>query len=121
MTKKNERTAILAQIRNPLIFFALALLLIEGIIGMVATKANMTEMHTFYSVCIMAVLFVVVVGVVTLITIKWPRHLYEDIVQEIETTHAIKEYLESPAFKDTVEDILYKRIKQECIRNDETS
>ncbi len=66
MIKKNERTAILAQIRNPLIFFALALLLIE-------------------------------------------------------TTHAIKEYLESPAFKDTVEDILYKRIKQECIRGDKTS
>ncbi len=116
MTEKKERGEVLGKIRNPLIFFALALLLIEGIIGMVITKSNLTETHTFYSVCIMALLFVIVVGVVALITIKWPRHLYEDIVEEIETTHAIKEYLESPAFKDTIEDIVHTNIKDECIR-----
>ena len=104
----------MGQVRNPLIFFALALLLIEGIIGMVVTKAELTELHTFYCVCIMAVLFLV--AVVTLITIKWPRHLYEDIVEEIKITHSIRDYLESPAFKDTVEDVLYQVVKEECIK-----
>ncbi|MEW6096975.1 MAG: hypothetical protein AB1567_10720 [bacterium] len=116
MAKKDKKAEVLGQIRNPLVFFALALLLIEGIIGLVVTKANMRELYTFYCICIMAVLFLVVVCVVTLITIKWPRHLYEDIVHEIETTHAIKEYIESLAFKDTIEDILYQRIKAECIK-----
>lgn len=121
MNKKNHKFAVLGQVRNPLIFFALALLLIEGIIGLVVTNANMIEVHTFFSVCIMAVPFLVVVGVVTLITIKWPRHLYEEIVQEIQMTRAIKEYIDSTAFRDSIEDIVFQRIKDECIKQSNSS
>ena len=114
MEKKNNIATILGQVRNPLVFFTLALLLIEGIIGFVVTKTSMSETQTFCSVIIMAFLFLVVVVAVTLITIKWPRHLYEDIAKEIEVTHVLKEYIESSAFIDTIEDIMYKRIKKEC-------
>ena len=112
-----DRVAILGQIRNPLIFFSLALLLIEGIIGLVVTKSGLTEILTFVSICIMAFLFLVVVAIVSWITIKWPRHLYEEVVQELETTRSIKEYIESPAFTDTIEDIIFKKVKQECLEN----
>jgi hypothetical protein len=120
MAKKSDRSDVLGQVRNPLIFVALALLLIEGIIGFVVASSNMTEPHTFYSVCIMAGLFVVVVGLVTWITIKWPRHLYEDIVQGLETTRAIREYLESPAFRDTIEDVVYSRVRGECLKEEKS-
>ena len=115
MPNKKNIADILGQVRNPLVFFTLALLLIEGIIGMVVTKSTLTETHTFYSICIMAGLFLIVVGVVAWITIKWPKHLYEEIVQGIETSKDLKEFIESTSFRDTIEDILTQTVKSECL------
>lgn len=63
----------------------------------------------------MAGLFLIVVGVVAWITIKWPKHLYEEIVQGIETTKDLKEFIESKSFRDTIEDILTQTVKSECL------
>ena len=77
MSNKWPRSGVLGRIRNPLIFYALALFLIEGIIGSVVATSCMTDQYKFLSICIMAFLFFVVVVAVTVITIKWPRHLYK--------------------------------------------
>ena len=61
-------TGILGQVRNPLIFFSLALLVIEGIFAAVAIYSQMTGGYQFITFCIMAILFLVVVGTVAWIT-----------------------------------------------------
>ena len=75
----NKYKYTVLHVRNPLIFFSLALLIIEGIIGIVALKSKINADQQFYVLCIMAFLFFTVVVIVALITIKWPSHLYEDV------------------------------------------
>lgn len=116
---ENPRARFLEQVRNPLVFFALALLIIEGVIGIVVATSNMSGELQFYSICVMAFLFFVVVIAVIVITIKWPRHLYEDIARQLEatseTTKQIKEFINSPAFRDTIEDVIISRVQPESL------
>ena len=102
----------MGQVRNPLIFFALALLVIEGIMGTVVAMSEMTGQYQFYSLCLMAFLFLVVVIAVAVITIKWPKHLYEEVVEEF---RSLSEFINSTGFKDAIEDVLVDRIKSECL------
>ena len=96
-------------------FFSLALLIIEGIIGLIIATSNMTGDYQFYSICLMAFLFLVVVIAVIIITIKWPKHLYEEIIQELETSKDIKKFINSKGLYDVIEDILLSKIKPEYL------
>ncbi|MEW5767213.1 MAG: hypothetical protein AB1797_06240 [bacterium] len=98
----------------------MALLIIEGIIGLVIAKSKMTGEYQFYAVCIMAFLFLVVVIAVTVITIRWPRHLYEEIIHELEVTRYLQEFINTRGFRDVMEDILVSRIKPECLAYDKS-
>lgn len=120
MVDKENKRGILSQIRNPLIFFALALLIIEGIIGLVIAKSKMTGEYQFYAVGLMAFLFLVVVIAVTVITIRWPRHLYEEVIHELEVTRYLQEFIDTRGLRDVMEDILVSRIKPECLVCDES-
>ena len=116
MPEAERRGVVLGAVRNPLIFFSLALLVIEAIIGSVVALSQMTGGYQFASVCLMACLFLVVVVTVAVITIKWPKHLYEEIAQELENTRQIKEFINSPAFGEVIEDLLQARVRPECLR-----
>lgn len=103
----NDRKGILSQIRNPLGFFALALLIIEGSLG--AVTIGMTSGHKFYTVLIMAFLFLCVVASVVFITIHKPKHLYEQIASSLEATKEIREFMNSKGFADVVHDLTCKK------------
>lgn len=64
----------LQAIRNPLGFFALGLLVIESVIGVIATL-RLDGQYVLYALGIMALLFVLVVGLVASITFWRPKHL----------------------------------------------
>ncbi len=113
MPEEQNRTGVLAQVRNPLIFFALALLIIEGTIGLVVSQSQLTANQQFYSILLMAFLFLVVISVVAVITIWRPRNLYEEVT-------TLKEFINSDGFQDAIEDVLAERIKPECLTNRES-
>ena len=115
MPDNSKRASVLGAVRNPLIFFSLALLVIEGIMGFVVANSEMTGPYQFVSVCVMGFLFLVVVLTVALITIKWPEHLYEEIAKELETTRQMKDFINTPGFRDAIEDVLLARVKPECL------
>ena len=100
-----NRKGLLGQIRNPLVFFALALIIIEGIIGIVASKSQMTGQYQFFTILLMAFLFLCVVASVVLITIRWPKHLYEQIAESIDTVNEMQDFINSEGFADVVKDI----------------
>lgn len=99
------RKGVLGQIRNPLVFFALALLIIEGIIGVVTINSEMTAKYQFFTFLLMAFLFLSVVASVVYITIRWPKHLYEDINSSLGTVKEIQEFISSAGFADVVHDL----------------
>lgn len=109
MAKPSDRAGVLGVIRNPLVFFSLALLLIEGIFGAVVVFSDMSANQQFASLCIMAFLFAGVVAVVTLITVKWPQNLYEDVIDRLETLELLQEWVRSEGFADAVIEVVETR------------
>jgi hypothetical protein len=105
-----SREGVLGTIRNPLVFFALALLIIEGIIGLVVAQSKMTGDQQFDCVMVMAGLFLAVVGSVVWITIKWPTHLYEGIARVARDVDLLKSVVGSQGFRDAVIDIVEERM-----------
>ncbi len=72
-----EYKGILGQVTSPLIFFSLALLVIEGIIGITVVKSKLDAIQQFYMILVMAFLFLSVVGLVAWITVKYPLNLMD--------------------------------------------
>ena len=102
-----EYKGILGQVTSPLIFFALALLVIEGIIGITVVKSKLDAIQQFYMILVMAFLFLSVVGLVAWITVKYPLNLMMDKVDEsIARNEVIENFVESDMFRDTVIDIV---------------
>ena len=108
---KTSKSSVLHEVRNPLVFFALALLVIEGIMGAVISFAKLTPGLTFAAFCIMAFLFLVVVGVVAFITIYWPHHLYEQVRRDLRSARETNEFVKSPAFREIVQGMVEDKIK----------
>lgn len=74
--------AILEKIRNPLVFYALSLLVTESILYLGLTNID-ENLLRFYLVLVMAFLFLVVIGIVGFITFYVPEHLYEQIAERL--------------------------------------
>ena len=109
---RKDRVSILEQIRNPLVFSALALLIIEGALGIVVGVSGLESQYKFYTICIMAGLFLIVFIAVMIITFMRPTHLYEDISKDLEH---LKAFVKSSGLEDLIEDTIVNRIKPECI------
>ncbi|MCE2434035.1 MAG: hypothetical protein J4F29_14120 [Candidatus Latescibacteria bacterium] len=101
-----EYKGILGQVTSPLIFFALALLVIEGIIGITVVKSQLDAMQQFYMIIVMAFLFLAVVGLVAWITVKYPLNLMDKVDESIARNEEIENFVESDIFRDTVVDIV---------------
>ena len=101
-----EYKGILGQVTSPLIFFALALLVIEGIIGITVVKSKLDAIQQFYMILVMAFLFLSVVGLVAWITVKYPLNLMDKVDESIARNEEIENFVESDMFRDTVIDIV---------------
>ena len=101
-----EYKGILGQVTSPLIFFALALLVIEGIIGITVVQSKLDAIQQFYMILVMAFLFLAVVGLVAWITVKYPLNLMDKVDESIARNEEIENFVESDMFRDTVIDIV---------------
>ena len=101
-----EYKGILGQVTSPLIFFALALLVIEGIIGITVVQSKLDAIQQFYMIFVMAFLFLAVVGLVAWITVKYPLNLMDKVDESIARNEEIENFVESDMFRDTVIDIV---------------
>lgn len=114
MTVGQNPAKLLAQVRNPLIFFTVGLLVIEVIIGSVVINSQLSADHQFYVVVLMIIVFLIVILVVAGITVWRPRNLYEDVTP-------LKEFINSDGFQDALADIITTRVKPECLSQQEES
>ena len=79
----------------------------------ILTITNLESNQIFIAFIIMSFLFFVIILSVTIITIYWPRHLYENIVKDMEPLKELKEFVNSKAFVDTIKDIIEKNYRVE--------
>ena len=107
-----EYKGILGQVTSPLIFFALALLVIEGIIGITVVKSKLDAIQQFYMILVMAFLFLAVVGLVAWITVKYPLNLMDKVDESIARNEVIENFVENDMFRDTVIDIVTDIVQQ---------
>ena len=70
-----SRAEVLDTIKNPLIFYALALLIVEGSLSVVLFSGKLQGDQNFWAVIMMASLFVLVVLIVTFLTYYAPANL----------------------------------------------
>ena len=101
-------TDILGQVRSPLGFFTLALLIVEVSIGGTIAVTDLESFHKLIALGVMAGLFLVVVGVAAWITFSRPRNLQEDVT-------TLQEILTSAGLKDAIEDVIVSRIRPDCL------
>ena len=95
---------ILGQVNTPLVFFALALLVIEGIIGITVVNSKLDAAQQFDVILIMAGLFLAVVFVVAFITVKYPLNLMDKVDESLKRHEEMENLLTSEMFKDAVMD-----------------
>jgi hypothetical protein len=76
---------VLAKVKNPLVFFALALLVIEASLAAIIGSGKLEANQTFWSVIIMAVLFLFVILVVTILTYRVPANLMAQLKSVAQT------------------------------------
>ena len=105
VAEKGRWADVLGAVGSPLKFFALALLVIETIIGSIAALALEGE-RQFDAILVMAWLFGAVVVAVAVITFLRPDNLAAK-VRELE------DIISSKGFKDAIEEIVDERLCQE--------
>ncbi|MDE2886901.1 MAG: hypothetical protein OXR72_01730 [Gemmatimonadota bacterium] len=99
-----EYRGILGQVNTPLVFFALALLVIEAIIGFTLVNSRLDADQQFNAILIMAGLFIAVLLVVAFITVKYPLNLMDKVDESLKRHEVTGNLLASEMFKDAVMD-----------------
>ena len=110
---------ILGQVNTPLVFFSLALLVIEGIIGFTVVNSKLDATQQFDVILIMAGLFLAVVFVVAFITVKYPLNLMDKVDESLGRNQEMKNFFESDILRDTVADIVDDVVRRSQSREEQ--
>ena len=109
----SDRIGVLGQIKSPLIFFALALLIIEGFLLAVLGLTDFNETLQFILILLMFIAFIAIVACVTFLTVKYPTHLNDKLSKELSELNDVKEFVESPAFKELIDQQVMQILNKE--------
>jgi heme A synthase len=104
MNDKTHWAAIIEQVKNPLGFFSLSLLVIEAVFGAVVVFSKMGQDYQYRAFLIMTGLFIAIVLIVTLLSIIFPKHLWEQLNRTSAETERLASILESTAFSDKIDE-----------------
>lgn len=112
-TGRSSRAKTLQQIQTPLGFYVLALLIVESTLGLVLTAANFGEEYKWLGFLCMIGVFAVVVAIVTILTAWKPKNLLYGKEEHSQPQ------IEPSALQDQIEDIIFKRVRRECLNVDQ--
>jgi hypothetical protein len=106
-----SRAGILREIKTPLSFYVLTLLILEATLSVVLTWSKLTEEHVWAGFVCMVVVFACVIVLVTLFVWHKPEVLL------FEKDNYLPPELDPSALRDQIEDLIYKNIKPESLQN----
>jgi hypothetical protein len=105
-----NRAAILQQVRTPLGFYVLTLLILESSLAAVLSRSRLTEEHVWTGFLLMIGVFIGVVCLVTLFVWKKPEGLL------FEKEQYLPPELDPSALRDQIEDLIFKNVKAESLQ-----
>jgi hypothetical protein len=108
-----SRAEILRQVRTPLGFYVLTLLILESTLAIVLTCSRLTEEHIWSGFLWMIGIFIGVVCLVTLFVWKKPECLL------FEKEQYLPPELDPLALRDQIEDLIFKSVKPESLQKPE--
>lgn len=109
-----NRAQILQQVRTPLGFYALTLLILEGTLSIVLTCSTLTEEHIWSGFLLMIGVFIGVVALVTIFVWRKPESLL------FEKEQYLPPELDPSALRDQIEDLICSNVKPESLQNPES-
>lgn len=89
-----KRSTILGQLKYPLVFFGLALLIVETTLGSVLALNELSETAILSVVAWMGILFLTTVGIVAFLVYKVPQHIMLTSQESTEEIELLRERLE---------------------------
>lgn len=104
-------TEVLRQVKTPLGFFVLTLLILEGTLSIVLTCSKLTEEHIWEGFLFMIGAFAFVVISVTLFVWLKPESLL------FEKEQYLPPELDTSALRDQIEDLIFQNVKPESLQN----
>lgn len=109
----SKRADILGATKNSLSFFALVVLVGEAFLGAIAL--TLPDTLKFVLGLLMVFILFLVIGAVIVITVKWPRHLLNQVNEELERARLLEELISSQGFGDVIDE----RVEQAITRHRE--
>lgn len=106
-----SKAAILKTITTPLGFYVLALLIVEGTLGLVLTGSKLSEEHLWAGFQWILILFGAVVMIVSVLAICCPKKLLYGKEEHLNPS------LEPSALQDQIEDLIARNVRPECLKN----
>jgi hypothetical protein len=111
--KTGSRSEIVQQIKTPLSFYVLALLILEGSLAAVLTCSKLTEEHIWAGFKMMVYLFIGIILLVTFFVFLKPEILL------FEKEQYLPPELDPLALRDQIEDLIYQNVSPECLQKSE--
>ena len=108
-----SRAQILQQVRTPLGFYVLALLILEATLAIVLSCSKLTEEHIWSGFLWMIGVFIGVVCLVTMFAWIKPECLL------FEKEQYLPEDLDPSALRDAIQELIFKNVKPESLQNPE--
>ena len=105
-----DRGQILQQVKTPLGFYVLTLLILEGTLTVVLTCSTLTEEHIWSGFLWMIAIFIGVVILVTLFVWLKPQGLL------FEKEQYLPPELDRSALRDQIEDLIFKNVKPDSLQ-----
>ncbi|MGA2175598.1 MAG: hypothetical protein ABSH38_11515 [Verrucomicrobiota bacterium] len=106
-----NRAEILQQVKTPLGFYVLTLLIVEGTLSIVLTCSKLTEEHIWGGFLWMIGVFIGLVVLVSLFVWLKPEGLL------FEKDQYLPSEIDPSALRDQIEDLIYKNVKPESLQN----
>ena len=111
VSSTDNRSETLQQVRTPLGFYVLTLLILEATLSVVLTFSKLTEEHIWCGFLLMIGMFVGVVTFVTVLVCCKPEKLL------FEKEQYLPPELNKSALRDQIEDLIAKNVKPESLQN----
>ncbi len=112
-----KRWKVIEAVKNPLQFFALFVIVVEGVLALFA-GLGLPEDKRWSAFLVLVGVMVLALVIVVILVVFWPKNLMGELESELERSRAVQEFIGGPGFEDVVAEIARKEIERLDSKNE---